>query len=675
MDDYEQGIKAGMKPAFDNPADALMARYQAGERYLSALGIRDGIDKLGMLRKVGADERLPLGFAHVNDSTFAGHVVPELVARDLNNYLAPGLNQFKAWRGFRWLQNAMLSVRLGFSAFHLGFTTTDSAIMHLDLAMRYAAMGDVGTSVKQLGKFATAPLKALRLLGEGLQGTLTNSGGESKLLRQFLGKESIDDPNTAALIHALTEGGARARFDPTDYNNDFGKTLRAWRTDGVQGLAKTPLRSLGAVIEGVMRPISHYVVPEQKMVARMESMKYELDRVAKQLGKEKGDYDAIVKAMNPDALRQIAHNVVQRIDDRLGQLAYDNLFWHRTVKDIAQASIQSVGWQLGTYNVILGGLKDARRVFNPEKLLAPLDREGKITNAQMSRVTGRLSYLIALNLGIGTLGAVTQYMLTGKGPEELRDYFFPKTGATNPDGTDARISFPSYVKDQFAFAKHPILTAEHKLHPVFSMVSELLNDKDFYGNRIYNKDDPWTKVAEQVGSYILSSSKPYAVQNQQQIAKQGGSVAARIAPFFGITPAPGDIVKSPFQTYVSDSYFESHPSASRTPEEAAARQKLKDASAAIQRGEKPDLSGFTMKERASIQRMSKSKDYVALDFGKLSLQQQLAAYEKATEEERTKYKLRQKILSGSAKALQKESDADLRETLRRRVDEIRKASQ
>lgn len=652
--DYEEGIKAGFEPKFDNPVDALMARYQAGERYLSSLAIKADLDRLNLTKDIptnstGTGEgRIPEGFARVNDATFNGKMVPELVAKDLNNYLAPGLSQFAAWRGFRSMQNTLLSARLGLSAFHAGFTTFDSAVTQLDLAARYLADGNIPKALSHLGGTIAAPLRAL-------QG-LANKGPGATLVKQFYGRETIKDPNTAAILDALTEGGARGKMDATDTNNDWFKAKRTLATEGLAGLVKTPLQSLGAVIEGAMRPIATALVPAQKMTARAELMKYELDHIAKQLGQKPGDYAEIVKAMNPDALRQIAHSVVQRVDDRLGQVAYDNLFWNRTAKDIAQASIQSVGWNVGTMNVIGGGIKDFAKVFNPEKLIAPLDAAGKITDAHMSRVSGRLSYLVALNAGIGALGAMTQVMLTGKGPdavydkdgfhpEHLKDYFFPRTGQKNPDGTDARIAFPSYVKDEFGFASHPIDTVEHKLHPSFSMIAELLNNKDFFGNRVYDPDAPWSKVAGQVAQYVGEGFIPYAFQNRAQVAKTGGGIGAQAAPFFGITPAAGDITHSRFENYVSQRYYEDHPSGVKNPDEANQSKQFMDAAAALKLGQQPDLSGFSPKEKLQLQKYV-TGDSVAKHFAGLPIEQRLVAWDHATPEERDKHHLKASLAKG-----------------------------
>jgi hypothetical protein len=373
------------------------------------------------------------------------------------------------------------------------------------------------------------------------------------------------------------------------------------------------------------------------MTARVLLAKFELDHVAEKLGKQKGDYAGITKAMNEDALRQIAYKVVQQVDDRLGQVAYDNLFWNKMAKQVAQASIQSVGWNVGTANVVLGGAKDVNRLFNPEQLLAPLDKAGKVKGS-LHRVTGRLSYLIALNLTVGMMGAGLQYAMTGQDPKDLRDIFFPRTGRKNPDGTDERISLPSYIKDEYALTQAPVQTVQHKLHPSLSMIAELLNNQDFYGNQIVNPDDPWTKVAGQVADYLGTAVVPYAVTGLQQNLKKGTSPVLAAAPFIGITPASAAISRTPFEAYVNEKY-QSAFHTSKTPESAEKARARSDAINAIKNGEAPDLSQFTKQERLNIYLAARTPMQESL-FKRLTLQQKISAYDKATSDEIKKYRLR-----------------------------------
>src|SRR5262249_40379398 len=120
FDNFEEGIRAGFKPKFDNPVDFFLSRYTAGEKLKSALNIQKDLEDRGMLKSIGPNDRTPVGWARVNDNTFAGKLVPELVAKDINNYLSSGFNQYAGWRTFRAIQNRLISARLGFSAFHAG---------------------------------------------------------------------------------------------------------------------------------------------------------------------------------------------------------------------------------------------------------------------------------------------------------------------------------------------------------------------------------------------------------------------------------------------------------------------------------------------------------------------------------------------------------------------------
>ncbi|GAA0721233.1 diguanylate cyclase domain-containing protein [Dokdonella soli] len=652
-----EGMDSGLKPISTNPVDLALAKLDQMDKFIAMREFSKELQDRHWSLKLAAGERPPEGFARVDDPAFqiagglqGSYAVPTLIAKDINNYLAPGLQQFGAWRNFRYAQNLLLSARLGLSAFHAGFTTTDTLVSHLDVAMRKALEGDVGGALGMLGKAIVSPIHSPI---EGM-----------KLLKQFYG-EAAADPNTAAILSALQQGGARGRMHATDINNSWDTLRKSIRMGDMKG---TALNALPGLLEGAMRPIAHYLVPAQKMAARALLAKFELDRVAQQLGKQKGDYAGIVQAMNPDALRQIMGKVVDQVDDRLGQMAYDNLFWNRTVKDIAQASIQSVGWNVGTGNVIFGGLKDAQRLFDPEKLVAPLDKAGTITDATMARVTGRLSYLIALNAGIGALGAATQYLLTGQAPAELKDYFFPKTGRQNPDGSEERISFPSYVKDEFGFATHPVTTIEHKLHPSFSMIAELLNNKDFYGTEIVNPDDPWTKAAGQVADYLGRSVEPYAFQNRAHIEQAGGGLAQQALPFVGITPAPSDINRSTFQAFVSDKAHDKMPSGARTPEESDRLQRVYAAEDALRAGKQPDTTDMSAADITQARKGARKDPYVT-KFQRLSLEDKLRAYDQATPAERQKYQLAEHI-KNTAHAIDQLPE-DERQGVRQHLQQVR----
>lgn len=639
-DTLKSGMDSGLEPVSTNPVDLVLAKLEQMDKFITMNKLRAEWDAKGWVKPIGADGYIPPGFSRVNDPSFNNKMVPDVVAKDLNNYLSPGLYRYKAWRSFRKAENFMLMARLGASAFHAGFTTIDTAVSHLDLALRQAIdMNFVG---------------AAKALGKGLISPVTSPIEGAKLLKRWYGQEAAD-PQTAAVLNALTEGGSRAHMDPTDYSDDFAKWIKAWRVPkDYSGRVKYAV--LGSV-EATSRLITHHLVPMQKMASRVMLAKFELDRLAKDLGKEKGDYAGITDAMRPDVLRQIMGKVTQQVDDRLGQIAYDNLFMPRLVKDIAQASIQAVGWNIGTFNTIFGGIADARRLFTPEKYVASLDKAGNLPIGDMSRVTGRLSYLIAMNVGIGLLGATTQMMLTGKPPSQLKDFFFPRTGRINPDGSEERISFPGYMKDEFQVIQHPLTTGIHKLHPMFSTVAELIQNKDFYGTQIQDTDSPWYQRAGDVTNYLFHQFEPYAFQGMERARQAGKSPLEMALPFVGIMPAPSSITGTPFMDYMAEKSAAGRAEGGETKERAVKAQNMHEAEAAIRRGETPDLSQLSHKDRHTVEKVSHIAAATAR-FKRLSIEEKIRAYQLATPEEREKYKLHAALMRGRDRDMRDVSPAD-----------------
>jgi hypothetical protein len=60
----------------------------------------------------------------------------------------------------------------------------------------------------------------------------------------------------------------------------------------------------------------------------------------------------------PTPVREAFAGACDSVDNRMGQLVYDNLFWDRTLKDLMMISVQSVGWNLGTLRELGGAAVD-----------------------------------------------------------------------------------------------------------------------------------------------------------------------------------------------------------------------------------------------------------------------------------------------------------------------------
>ncbi len=101
-----------------------------------------------------SDYKVPVGGLVVR-----GHwYVPEPVARVVNNYLSPGLRGNPFYDLYRGVGNAMNQWQLGFSAFHLGFTSMDAAVSKTALGIEQLASRK---PVSALGSFLRAPIAPL----------------------------------------------------------------------------------------------------------------------------------------------------------------------------------------------------------------------------------------------------------------------------------------------------------------------------------------------------------------------------------------------------------------------------------------------------------------------------------------------------------------------------------
>lgn len=637
FDTFEDGIKAGYKPKYDNPADYFLSRYTAGEKLKAALQIGKDLEDRGMVRPLANDERVPTGWARVNDNAFNGKVVPELVAKDLNNHLSPGFNQYAGWRTFRAIQNRLISARLGLSFFHAGLTTLDTLYTHASIGLQRVARGDLVGGFKELASTLVSPVMSP---WKGKQ-----------LFDQYYGR-TASDPQTAAILDLMQRGGARGRMTEAhaihpEFNDDYTALKKALRR-GEWG--KASLKTLPALIESVSRPMLNYLVPYQKMISRGLLLKFELDRVAGKLGQTKGDYASIIKAAHPDYLDEIAQRVDRDVSNRLGQHTYENYFWNRPVRDMLHAGVTSVGWNLGSLEFNAGGLADVRRIVAPEKLAMPLDVEGKIP-AQMSRVTTRAAYLATMAAIHFSFAAGLMYAMTGQKPTEGKDLFYPKTGRKNGDGTDERLTLPDFMRDMWEGSHHPMQMAENKLQPTWNILTELLHNKDYYGNEIVNPDANVPKMAKEAITYLGKSFLPYSVTGQQKLAQAGAPIAERVLPFVGVTPSPGAVTRSAFLDYVHE--HKAPHGGEMTPEQSDHLQSLYAAADAIKQGQKVDLTPFSGPDRIKINRYSKSTPY-ASSVKDLNYSQLKHAYDLATPEERRTFKLDALLRSKRAKASQDE---------------------
>jgi hypothetical protein len=152
-----------------------------------------------------------------------------------------------------------------------------------------------------------------------------------------------------------------------------------------------------------------------------------------------------------------------------------------------------------------------------------------------------LGFVMGYAFTAATMGAIYHYLHTGQGPQELRDYFFPK----RDDGR--RVVVAPYVKDSYQFARDLPGTMIHKTGPLVNTLAEMTTNKDYFDRPIRNLDDPLVKQLEQEGEFVGRQFLPFTVQEKygpqtkstkREAGYRAGSPERQAEHFLGVNPAP-----------------------------------------------------------------------------------------------------------------------------------------
>jgi hypothetical protein len=478
---------------------------------------------------------------------------PEAVAQVLNNYLSPGLRGHPSFgpmfRAYQGTANVLNQAQLGVSFFHLGFTSMDASISKFAIALERGA--DAVRLASKAETRAQAP-RQLAIAAREAAGTIaapvTNAVQGDKLVKEWMKPGSTGDPEIARLVDAMKAAGGRVRLDPFYRTDHYHKMMEAFRKGNVVAAG---LHAVPAGFEKLAAPVMEYVVPRQKLGVFADMARLELEKLTRN---------------NPspsrEQLRAAMGKAWDSVDNRMGQLVYDNLFWKKAAKDLAMASVRSVGWNLGSFREIPGGAIDFAKAG------------ADVARGRPPEFTKRMAYVSSMTVLAGLAGGALHYLMTGEAPDELKDYYFPRTGRTDANGRPIRLSLPTYVKDVVHFTNAPLTTAKNKLHPLIGMVADMLSNEDFYGTEIRNPDDPIVKQALSLASYVGKTALPFSVRGYQNLSEEGVPFAEKAGSFVGVTRAPRDLSLSKAELLAEQLSRAEMPQGSRTSEQAE-KSKLK----------------------------------------------------------------------------------------------------
>lgn len=493
------------------------------------------------------------------------------VARLINNFLSTDKLMDTAWgKGIMNTKNTMNALELGFSAFHLTMETLDSMITKFGIGLSKISTGDL----TGFADMAISPLAPATFFRSG---------------QKFYN----GDPEMLAIEKDLFKGGASLRsrqyyknsiFDTfTKTNRELmGQIKRGEILKGAKGVAWQVLRLPLTAVEATLRPAFAYYIPRLKVGAFRDLFASELVRNSQRIQDGR-----MTRA-------ELARNVWNNVENRMGELNYDNLFWNRNFKTALMLSTRAVGWNLGTVRELGGGFfQDLPKSFGATK------ESREDFKKYGFDFTPKMAYTFSLFFMLAIYDSVYQYLHTGKYPGEnddgsfggvgmaLKDMYYPRNGAKTTNGDDYRVSLPTYLKD-IAQSGVPSLVTGHpfaafddassmiknKAAPELSTIFDIAGNRDFYGNEIRNPNDNTPTQLKQLAIYLVSQLEPFSFQQLTNLSQGKATTEQKAEAFLGIVKAPTAIIESDYEQQLNAIYQNQDGlSGAETPEQAAAYSK------------------------------------------------------------------------------------------------------
>lgn len=599
-----EGLKNGLELVTYNPEEMVRIAESNALRLNTAHQIKTDLVNAKLIKYYRPGDA-PVDFVKLNDPLFqpkeetGAYYAPEQVAAVINNFTSKGL--FNAdgavgstSRTIRKYNNIKNLVQLGIGFFHFTTTSLDATVTGTANALSKILAGNKNGIPDLLKSITIVP---------NIFSTIKQGDSVIKDYKKGILSKEVED---------LTQAGGRVQLQKMytiDAVYSAKKAFHNYQADGkLSDAGKVLWNSLFVIPEMISHPLMQWYVPRLKVGSYLQTLKTELE---------------LKPDMTDDELLKTKQKVWSAMDDRLGQYVYDNLFWNKTVKDLGFMSVRSLGWNAGTWMAFgkgTAGLPESAKRLSKGQGLDP-----------------NSAWLISLPVVVGLYGALYQKMMTGKDPEEMKDYFFPKDGTINPDGTEHRVTLPSYIKDAAAYSKHPLVTAGHKASPFLNEFIETFNNEDFYGTKIINPEDPIYQKGLDYLEYQAKSFVPFSLR-QLNNASQGAE------QFLGVTSANKDFQRTDTENKIAEASRKKYGQESKTKEEAdrfAARYEIKTM---LRTG--TDVSdipedlikkaGYTSKGLGQVVEESNTPFY-PLKFKHLDAEDQIRIWEDMNEDERKEY--------------------------------------
>lgn len=541
LNTVSEGIDKGGIPVSYNPQTLFELSYIDAMKYITAQRMWEVLKDNGLRKFVKLGDKAPEGFRPISDSIATVYfpaksgeglvhngkwMVEDNVARILENHLSRDyIRESELGKGIVDIKNLQTMAELGLSSFHAVFEGLESVGSQFGEGFREITnVGLLQANPKALISGTTkiltapaAPVTTARIGGSVIK-YLKNP---DEFLASTRGHSFIKAfPDAKRMISDLFMGGGQIAINE-GYRTGWRDSMQsAWKEGNYLG---SGLRSLPAGVEKLMSPLFETYIPRLKIGTFLKEY---------QLALQENN-----KALSTGELTrtELARKTWNFVEDRFGEMNFDNLWWNNTFKTANQVMFRSVTWKLGNLRASAGA--------SPEQAIGIVK---DIKQGSIPKLSPKMAWLFGMSLTTAVLGSVISKASTGKYPWQwvqqdegnialniAKETIFPRTSKDNPS---QRVSTPTYWKDSFQLIHSPKNYIKSALSSTIGDLADIWNNEDFYGNWVYNPNDNIFKEGVDITKHFFPM--PFSIQRYVEAKQKGESTGAALEGFAGITKAP-----------------------------------------------------------------------------------------------------------------------------------------
>jgi hypothetical protein len=544
---YGDALKQGLQPTTTNPVRGAMMITEQMNRYSMAHEWKNTMMDNGITHFFQAEETPPIGWQKLDDKLFTNqgggaYWAPSGVARMFNNFVSSGLrgkwkvpyttfSMFDAIKSSNSLANSM---QLGLSAFHGVETMLNSGFTTMALGLKQTI--NEGKMFSGIGNM----LKGGTFITPLVEDTWNGAKG----LMEYRDPGSTNSIQYAQLASDLESARANIITNPNFHIEALDRFKKNYAlaeesllppVNRAKAGAKAAFNLLQSAVETTAWPLMNYLIPRVKIGA--------FYKMAQQIHTE-------YEGQPPETINREMQKAWDSIDNRFGQVSYQNMFMNKTVQDIATLAVRSPGWNIGTLREVGGGIKDA------------IQSGSNLVQGKGLKISNRTAYTGAMVIGTMMVNAMYHYIHTGQMAQGV-DFFFPKDGTKTIQGEDNRVYPKTYVYDFVNLFHSPVQTVEHKAAPDISTLNDIIQNQDYYHKTIR---DPGSSAPAQAAStlaYMAHQFVPFSFGNLQE--SQLRNQSSKWEPFAGILPAPRWVGRTSAENLAYEYYTDTKASGGQSP--------------------------------------------------------------------------------------------------------------